>query len=354
MYLKTIKKIKGNKNFKDAIYSYAQKLHVQNLPVIFNLYHLSKYIKTDYMFLHNLVSNPMTKHYSSFLIKKKFTLRKRKIYVPSIDLLQVQKWINFTILHKVNISANSTAYSTGNSNIKNAKKHLGSQVLIKADIANFFESITEKHVYKIFKNLGYTKYLSFCFTKICTVCEKNKLCFLPQGAPTSPLLANIVCKNMDAKLELLAQKYNLTYTRYSDDLAFSSKDKNLNFKSILEEIKSIIKSFNFKPHKRKTRVIMPSQRKIITGILLDSCGQKISVTKDYFLKTKTELYCMQKFGFINHCKKTSQRSPLIAYNTIKGRMEYIKQIDHNKWNKLYVLFRKIDFGDIAILAESVK
>lgn len=353
MYLDKIAKIKGKKDFKDAIFLYASKLYSQNLPVVFNLTHLAYHIGVEIDFLWHLVSRSDIGYERYFLIKKKFTSRRRKIYVPNINLLRVQKWINLEVLHKVKISDNSTAYSLGSNNIKNAQRHLHSKMLIKTDLVNFFESITEKQVYKIFKKLGYDKYLSFCFARICTVQCKNNFRHLPQGAPTSPMLANIACIDMDNKLEALARKYDLTYTRYSDDLTFSSEDISLDFENILNEIRDVIISHKFMLHKNKTRIVKPSHRKIVTGILLDSAGGKISVPRNYFLHVKAELYCMEKFGFINHCKKTNQ-SPVVVFNVIKGRIEYIKQVDISKWNKLMPIFNKINFRNIEKIAECVK
>lgn len=156
-------------------------------------------------------------------------------------------------------------------NAKTHQKNASSQLLI-LDIENFFPSIERKQVIRVFKKLGFNHENSLVLTKICTVGKK-----LPQGAPTSPYLASLVCISLDKEIYLYCKKRRLEYTRYFDDISVSGKnirDKNIS------QIEGIINKHSFKSNEEKRELHdSTSINKVINGVLIMPTG--LSVTTSY-------------------------------------------------------------------------
>src|SRR5690606_38227468 len=110
--------------------------------------------------------------------------------------------------------------------------------ILKVDLKDFFPSINFNRVINVFLKAGYTRDISFSLARICTLHNS-----LPQGAPTSPILSNLIIKRLDIRLEKLSKKLKLNYTRYADDLTFSGDSITISF---LHYVKSIINSEGFK------------------------------------------------------------------------------------------------------------
>jgi len=167
--------------------------------------------------------------------------RTRAISSPEPVLMDVQRWILRNMLTAIEVHPASYAYQKSRSIVQCAEMHLGARWLIKLDIHHFFDSIQEKAAYRIFNRLGYPPLLSLELTRLCSrvpfpdhvrreyakfpgkapyaVSQEGHL---PQGAPTSGAIANAAMFAVDEKLSALAHRRQLVYTRYSDDLAFSS------------------------------------------------------------------------------------------------------------------------------------
>lgn len=124
-------------------------------------------------------------------------------------------------------------------------------------------------VYKIFRKAGYSKSVAYCLALICI--DDNKL---PQGAPTSPKLANIYCKRLDCRINGLCKKYNARYSRYADDITISG---NKNIKNCLEIVNNIIQEEGFTLNNKKTRIQKKGQRQEVTGLNLNS--GKVTIPK---------------------------------------------------------------------------
>jgi RNA-directed DNA polymerase len=117
---------------------------------------------------------------------------------------------------------------------------------LKLDLKDFFPSINLNRIIFVFKSLGYPNKIAFYLASICSYNES-----LPQGAPTSPILSNIIAKQLDKRLISLAKKYSLKFTRYADDLTFSGKKIPAKF---IEYIKNIIEDEGFVVNESKTRL----------------------------------------------------------------------------------------------------
>ena len=250
-YLKELKSTNSSIDYISVIQKNAVLLVENQLPVILTLKQLSYIIEIPHKYHIRIVKREINP-YRVFSIKKR-SGGKRYICIPDEYLLLTQKWIHNNILCSdfaiKSLSSNVTAYIPKSSHIHNAKKHLGGEWILKLDITSFFESISERQVYYVFRNLGYRAIIAFELSRICTrildIPNDNRLRkkrwrsrkqwkhsntnivgHLPQGAPTSPMLANLVCLKLDDDLKKIARNEGLTYTRYADDMTFSGTEKD--------------------------------------------------------------------------------------------------------------------------------
>jgi len=186
--------------------------------------------------------------YTGFRIKKRRG-GIRNIVSPNLQLKRVQRWLARHVLSRVPPHEASKAYAPKCSTVDVARLHCGSRWLVKIDITSFFESVSEIDVYNVFRSLEYSSLVSFELARICTRLTRSlrhkkspwlvryrravittywqdQLGHLPQGAPTSPMLANLVMREADELISKLAQESGLLYTRYSDDLIFSTTNED--------------------------------------------------------------------------------------------------------------------------------
>lgn len=146
--------------------------------------------------------------------------------------------------------------------ISNAKAHVNQKVILNIDLKDFFPSINSKRIFNLFTKppFNFNKKVAGLITEICI---HETLRHLPQGAATSPILSNMICLRMDKKLTKLAKEYRIIYTRYADDITFSSSKENIDDK-LLEKICEIIKEEGFEINKQKIRI----QKKVCDKRLL--------------------------------------------------------------------------------------
>jgi len=186
---------------------YADRLIANKTAVIFDPTHLSLVCGVTKKEIGALILG-RREGYQEVIITKKSS-GNRILELPEEDLKKLQTWVLEYVLEDTPISKHSKAFKKGLSIIDNARPHLRKECLISLDITDFFGSISAKRVHLIFRDLGYTKEMASLFTKICTY--RNHL---PQGAPSSPYLANLACKSLDLKLSKFIREKNISYTRY--------------------------------------------------------------------------------------------------------------------------------------------
>lgn len=181
---------------------------------------------------------------------------KERVIRPSYNRLKaIQASIKTNILSKVELPDNIQGGVKKKSNISNAKKHQGNKYVFATDLQDFFPSINHKQIFVLFLQLGYSKYIAHWLTKLTSIEFE-----LPQGTPTSTAIANLVFLNIDKKLIELSKENRLTYTRFVDDLVFSSSK---DFRHLTNPIIGFIKSGGFKISYRKTKY---EGDQLITGI----------------------------------------------------------------------------------------
>ncbi|MCG3166432.1 MAG: hypothetical protein POELPBGB_02211 [Bacteroidia bacterium] len=216
--------------------------------------------------------------YVNFEIPKKNKKETRPISAPKYKLKAIQKCIN-EILNAVFESHNAAfGFIPNRSVVDNAKLHVGKNFVYNIDIENFFPSTEFRRVktvlgLKPFNLKDEKEKLSFLIANLC--CEEGKL---PQGAPTSPTLTNIVCQNLDWRLSKLAKRYRAVYSRYADDITFSAYT-NIFGDKFKEELKEIIEvKENYKINYSKERLQDWNKRQEVTGVIVN---KKTNVNREY-------------------------------------------------------------------------
>lgn len=320
-------------------------------PSILTLKHLAHRTGINYDYLRDIAKRE-TDPYNSFTIKKRSHGR-RLISTPEPLLLALQRWIASEILNKQSCHPSSFAYEPGSSPAKCAKKHLGCSWLIKLDVHDFFENIDERSVYGVFRDIGYQPLPSLELARLCTrksvsnalndgrwrvsrdelakykikPYQSWQLGYLPQGAPTSPMLANLASRGMDAALEKLAGRYGLTYTRYSDDMAFSTVgafDRQA-VGRMITEVERLLPSFGHTLHRKKTKISPPHARKVVLGLQVD--GPKLRLLRDYRKRMENHVRCIDKFGLQMHRDERNFASTWGMIRHIDGLISYAEAIE---------------------------
>jgi len=156
------------------------------------------------------------RYYNSFDITKKNGGR-RRITAPRVFLKTVQRYILDCILSQVQPHEAAVAFRRGHNCSDGAHHHVGRPYIWNIDLADFFPTITKSQVFEVYRKIGYPDAAALFLTGLC--CLEGRL---PQGAPTSPALANLVAQPLDLKLTSMAQSASIVYTRYADDMTFSS------------------------------------------------------------------------------------------------------------------------------------
>lgn len=244
--------------------------------------------------------------------------RKRLITAPKGKLKVIQKWILVNYLEKFAVAKCATAFIKGIRGIEvNAKAHQHNKYILEFDLKDFFPNIRFWDVQNLFLRMNLNRNISLLFAKLCTYNG-----YLPQGAITSPYISNLMCYDLDLKLLELSNEYNITYTRYADDLTFSSNDLYLLF-SMMQKISDVIHYYGFKVNFEKTKVLLPSNKQTITGITVNN--GEIKVDKKLKRMVRAKLYYGIKnneihnfdilLGFISYiCSiESDYRSKMISY-----------------------------------------
>lgn len=284
------------------------------MPIIFDFDHLAKLLGRTPVYLASVV-NSSQNHYREFTIPKR-SGGVRSIHAPYPALLECQEWILKNILQKSRIHPCAHGFVAKRSIITNATTHLGAATFLKIDIADFFPSIKISRLIHYFKSLGYNNRVSFYLAAICSLDD-----CLPQGAPTSPTLCNIVARPLDWRLTNLCQKFKISYTRYADDLAFSGEKITWKF---AEYVIHILNECGFEPNTKKTQLHIDARKRILTGISI--LGNEARVPKDYKRRLRQEIFYIEKFGVHNHMN--SKRIKDASYlERLIGRIQFVLSVE---------------------------
>ena len=264
------------------------------------------------------ILNNVSGHYQEFWMRKR-SGGYRMISASDKDLQAIQSTIYSRILSSVTIvHPAAVGFRCGRSVVDNAVPHLGKRYVLKMDIHDFFGSIRSPRVRQTFKKIGYPENVSKVLGALCCLHRH-----LPQGAPTSPALSNIVGYEMDRKLAALAAEYGLTYTRYADDLTFSGDV--FPKEQIIPQVKRIIRDEKFEPNHKKTHFMNQSSRKIITGVSVAS-GVKLTIPKSKKREIRKNVYFILTKGLAEHQRRIGSHDPAYLKRLI-GMLCYWRAIE---------------------------
>lgn len=263
--------------------------------------------------------------YTTFTIPKK-NGDERIIHAPYDKLKSIQRTIadnlyEYKAERNTEINVNkyvAHAFEKGKSIITNAKIHRNKRYVFNIDLENFFDSFHFGRVAGFFeknKDFRWKKSMGIMLAQL--TCYKG---VLPQGSPCSPIITNLICNILDMRILNLARKYRLDYTRYADDLTFSTNDKKfLDYKNEFYcKLSKEIEKAGFKINESKTRLVFKDSRQEVTGIVVN---EKLNVNRDFIKKTRAMADSLYKKGefFIGEEKGN--------INQLEGRFSFIDQLD---------------------------
>lgn len=252
-------------------------------------------------------------YYHSFEVPKK-SGGTRTITAPGGELKKVLTVLAYMLDYLYLIPSNVMGFVEQRSVATNAARHVGRSYVLNIDLKDFFPSVKKHMVSSVLRQYAVDRDVARLILRLCchTPEDGGEEC-LPQGAPTSPVLSNIACTCLDIRLEGLAQSKWLTYTRYADDITFSS-DHNV-FREdgpFWAKLRAIITECGFTINEKKTRLLRPWDRQEVTGVTVNS---KINVSRTYLKNLRAELHRMQYRDF----SKADLRR-------VQGKVNYVRMV----------------------------
>ena len=262
------------------------------------------------------VSNRLGNHYRKTRIPKRGG-GERMLTVPDEILKKIQRRIADVLLSSMPVSRYAIAYRPGGSTLKNAAAHVGQPVVLKLDILHFFDSVRYSDVKeKAFPGEIYSEQNRVLLAMLC-YCQNA----LPQGAPSSPVITNILMRDFDERLGAWCHSRGIAYTRYCDDMTFSGC---LDPKEVIAFVRRELKAMGFLLNGQKTRIQRAGQRQTVTGIVVNV---QPGVPREYLRKLRQELYYCEKYGIRAHLTRTGQEITEEAYAArLLGQVSYALQI----------------------------
>ncbi len=299
-------------------------------------------------------------HYHYRMLAKK-SGNIRLIEAPKEKLWELQRVILHEILEKIPSHAAAHGFVRGRSIKSFAAPHVGRRVVLRMDLRDFFPSISGPRVQALFRTAGYPDAVADRLGGICTnaaprgmwktlgkgvdplaIAEARALYawpHLPQGAPTSPALANICSWRVDCRLIGLAEAAGAKYTRYADDLAFSGDEE---FESCVERFAlraaAILTEEGFRVHHRKTRVMRHGVRQYLAGLVTN---EKLNVARADLDKLKAILTNCARLGAESQNRK---RHPMFQQH-LDGRVGFVEMVNPSKGTRLRKLYEQIVWGE---------
>ena len=310
--------------------TYAHQLYAKNVSIIYDQKHLSLLVGYAYHYLRAASQTPQ-RFYRYFEIPK-LSGGTRKIAEPLPSLKQIQNWLLQNILNRCQPSRYAKAFFPGRSIKENARFHCQQSHVLALDLEDFFNSIDAAKVYQFYKKLGYRKSVAILLTRLCTLNNA-----LPQGAPTSPALSNLVSIRLDKRLAGYAVKNQLRYTRYADDLTFSG---NLNANKIIYFVKEVLKEEKLKLNNHKIKLMPSYKRQEVTGIVVN---EKMQVPRPLRRELKQAIYYINRYGLESHMQqKIIRKANYLQYLLgITNFILFVNPADKGAADAYSILLKKI-------------
>ena len=286
---------------------------------------------------------------------------------PRARLKAIQRTIANRLLQCIPCHTSAHGFVRGRSAISYVQPHAGKEVVLRMDLQDFFPSIEASRVFGLFRCLGYPHSITQILTDLCTACcseesigaiftehyrfppnrdpmERLRRFYcrkhLPQGAPTSPSLANLIAYRLDCRLSGLARNAEVSYTRYADDLLFSGlRDFGRIAKSFAIRVGSIALDEGFQVQHRKTRIMRAATQQIAAGIVINKIT---NIRRSEFDVLKAILFNCTRYG-----PSTQNRDALPDFQSrLRGRIDWVRQLNPARSEKLMEMFHAIDWSNV--------
>jgi retron-type reverse transcriptase len=245
----------------------AERLSSRGLPVATSVQALSLLFGYSMRFLGAMERRP-TRYYRTFEIPKGRS--SRKISSPRIALKVIQSWFGYHGARAIEYASHVHGFVPTRSCRSAAAIHCGADWVISVDVADFFPSITTAQVHDALKNLGYPGAGAWLCAKLCTLNAA-----LPQGAPSSPFLSNLVFAAADVRLASLAAEKRIHLSRYADDITLSGAAGQFD-DTLVTRVSEVLRDAGFEVSHQKTRISKKPEPLRVLGLLVDSARPRLS------------------------------------------------------------------------------
>lgn len=355
--------LKNNNNLRLYIYplTESQPIISANLPQIFSTNDLADWLRVtedDLEWFADRAAlaadHPQEKlrHYLTRCVAKKQG-GYRLLEAPKPTLKAMQRKIHDHMLTQLPTHPKAFGFLKNTQVLEHAQLHQNKPVVLKFDLQDCFLHVHGGYVYQAFLSLGFSEIVCKYLMGICThrlslrelkrtpltgyqqnLAQQNHL---PQGAPSSPLLSHFALSYIDKKLSALAQILDATYSRYADDIVISGGEHlKRQFRYLEQLIGAIVIESGFQLNFRKSRCMTQSSRQVITGVTVN---QHCNISRREFDRFKAELTNCLRYGWQSQAGDRS--SDYQAH--LRGRLNWFKQVNSQRTQKLEDLFMKIDW-----------
>lgn len=285
----------------------------------------------------------------------------RLIEAPKARVKEIQRWVLGEVLDHVPDHEAAHGFVRGRSARTHAAEHIGQRIVFQLDLRDFFASISAGRVYGIFRTLGYPPAVAHTLTALCTntipaqvwtaiprpreprlvqahfwLGRQLATPHLPQGAPTSPALANLAAFRLDRRLTGLSAPFNLRYSRYADDLTFSGPRLTGSAnQALISLVMRIVDEEGFRVHAEKSRLRTSAQRQLVTGVVVN---QTLNVAREDYDRLKATLHRLAL------ADRESERLRTIDQQAqLQGRIAWVTSLNARRGEKLQRLFDAINW-----------
>ena len=257
----------------------------------------------------------------------------RTITAPDGQLKEILRTLAY-IFSELYIPTNEAmAFIPGRSIVDNAMQHTGHNYVLNIDLSDFFTSITANMVQHGLEKIGIPSLVAQDLASICTypIIEDHHIHnVVPQGSPASPILSNICAMPLDRRLEGLAKRFHLTYTRYADDITFSSQHNVYQADGqFMKELVKIIEECHFSINPKKTRLLKPGERQEVTGLTV---SEKPNVSRKYIKNLRAMIH------HISHQEQPTNHE----VNVARGKLNFLRMVKGKEDSTYIALIKKLN------------
>ena len=288
-------------------------LAARKLPVLRNLGDVAALLGVSTKELEWL-STADFNHYRSFVLEKSNGAL-RLIDAPKVKLKAVQRTIYEKLLRDRPLHAAVSGFRPGRNTRHHAAPHARKQTVLSMDLQDFFPGISARRVCGLLKSWGYSEEIALLFT-----CLTTYNAHLPQGAPTSPALANLIFTHADVRLAGLARRFEADYSRYADDITFSGGlDFQRTVGAFSKAVKQIVADEGFRINHNKTRLMRQGRRQVVTGLVVN---ERPNVPRRHRRQLRAILHNAVRRGFES---QNRFKHPNFAEH-LRGKIAYVSPI----------------------------